>query len=185
MKFLRKWSTPWTIGAFLLMSATGVLMFFHWNSGVNKLAHQWLSWAFLLGVFTHVITNWLAFSRYFKSPLALGVMAVFAVVLGLSFLPLTAPRAEPPTRAVFATLNRTPLSELAPLLHTTPDALVAKVRAKGYAVDGADQTPEQIAVDKKKAPQVLGVIFARDGDKPRGSASKFPVRRFEKTRISG
>lgn len=169
MKFLRKWSTPWTIGAFVLMSVTGVLMFFHWTSGVNKLAHQWLSWAFLFGVVLHVATNWLAFGRYFKSPLALSVMIVFAAVLGLSFLPLTGGKAEPPARAVLATLSRTPLSELAPLVHSTPDAVAARLRAKGFKVTAANQTPEEIAGDPKKAQQVLGVVFARGQVGKRGA----------------
>lgn len=29
MKYLRPWATPLTIGAFAIMSTTGLLMFFH------------------------------------------------------------------------------------------------------------------------------------------------------------
>lgn len=36
----REWATPLTIGSFLLIAVTGVLMFFHLDSGLNKLAHE-------------------------------------------------------------------------------------------------------------------------------------------------
>lgn len=41
MSSLRKWATPLTIGSFLLMGVTGILMFFHLDIGLNKLAHEW------------------------------------------------------------------------------------------------------------------------------------------------
>ena len=33
---LRRWATPLTIGAFMLMSIAGILMFFHINPGISK-----------------------------------------------------------------------------------------------------------------------------------------------------
>ena len=169
MKFLRKWATPWTIGSFLLMSVTGILMFYHLNSPLNKLAHEWLSFAFLAGVVIHVYVNWLAFSRYFKSPVAIVVMLVFAVLLGASFVNLGGARAEPPQRAILAALGRAPLTELAPVVHDTPDALVARLRAKGFAVASSGQSADDIAgKDKKTSLAILAAAFARDRpDQPR------------------
>ncbi len=161
MPLLRKWATPWTIGSFVLMSVTGVLMFYHLNSPLNKLAHQWLSFAFLAGVVVHVWVNWLAFSRYFKAPAAIVVMIVFTAVLAGSFVNLGGAKAEPPTRAVMNSLGRTPLRDLAPIVHMTPGALVAKLQAKGYAARDASQSPDDLAgKDKKRSAAILGVIFA-------------------------
>ena len=50
MSIKREWATPITIGAFLLSAVTGVLLFFHLDSGLNKLAHEWLSWVLLAAV---------------------------------------------------------------------------------------------------------------------------------------
>ena len=165
MNFLRKLVTPLTIGAFVLMATTGVLMFFHKDTGVNKLAHQWLSWLFLTAVVLHVAVNWLAFKRYFLSPKGLAVIGVMLAVLGASFYPWQGIKPEPPARAVMKALGKTPLSELAPIAHATPDELVAKLRARGYAVTSADQTPADIAGDPKKSDAVLGAVFA--GQKPK------------------
>lgn len=45
MTISRNWATPLTIGSFLLMAVTGLLMFFHLDTGLNKAAHEWLGWA--------------------------------------------------------------------------------------------------------------------------------------------
>ncbi len=37
---LRRWATPLIIGAFLLMSVTGVLMFFEIDAGLTAVAHN-------------------------------------------------------------------------------------------------------------------------------------------------
>ena len=54
---LRTWATPATIGAFVLMAGTGVLMFFGWRGGLTEEAHEWLSWLFLAGVVAHLVVT--------------------------------------------------------------------------------------------------------------------------------
>ncbi len=160
MLALRKWVTPLTIGSFVLMATTGVLMFYHLDSGVNKLAHQWFSWLFLTGVMLHVATNWVSFQRYFGSVKGLAVMAVIVAVLGASFYPWRGLKPEPPARSVMKVLGTTSLAELAPIARVTADEVVAKVRSKGFTVTSARQTPADIAGDPKKADAVLGAVFA-------------------------
>lgn len=64
---VRTWATPLTIGAFLLMAATGILMFFGWNTGLTTVAHQWLSWFFLLSAGGHIAANWRPFRNHLKT----------------------------------------------------------------------------------------------------------------------
>jgi hypothetical protein len=63
----REWATPLTAGTFLLMAVTGVLIFFHLDSGLNKAAHEWLGWAMIVGVAAHIVANLPAFKRYLTS----------------------------------------------------------------------------------------------------------------------
>ncbi len=161
MLTLRKWVTPLTIGSFVLMATTGVLMFYHLDSGVNKLAHQWFSWLFLTGVVLHVATNWVSFQRYFTSVKGVAVIAAMLAILGASFYPWQGIKPEPPARSVMKVLGKTPLAELAPIAHATPDEVVARVRAKGFTVTSADQTPADIAGDPKKSDVVVGAVFAQ------------------------
>ena len=100
----RPWITPVVIGAFGLSAVTGVLMFFHLDSGLNKTAHEWLSWAMVIGVLLHLLLNLNAFKRYFTQTTARVVMGVFALVLALSFIPAGGAKSEPgfapPVRAL-------------------------------------------------------------------------------------
>ena len=103
----RNWATPLTVGAFGLLATTGVLMFFHLDTGLNKTAHEWLSWAMLGGVVLHALLNLPAFKRYFTQTTGRVVMGAFALVLALSFLSLGGkggkePGFAPPVRALAA-----------------------------------------------------------------------------------
>ena len=55
--WLRTWAGPLTIGSFGVVATTGILMFFHADSGSMKLAHEWLGWLLVLGVIAHVVLN--------------------------------------------------------------------------------------------------------------------------------
>lgn len=57
MTVSREWATPLTMGAFGLLAVTGVLMFFHLDTGLNKQAHEWLGWVLLIGVSLHLAAN--------------------------------------------------------------------------------------------------------------------------------
>jgi hypothetical protein len=101
---LRTWATPLTIGAFFLMSATGVLMFFEWERGLTAVVHQWFSWLFLAGAGGHIAANVRPFKNHLKSRWGKASVAVFVVVL----------------------------SALASVTHTAPDALVRRLKAHGF-----------------------------------------------------
>ena len=39
---LRAWATPLTIGSSLIVTITGLIMFFHLSPGLTRTAHEWL-----------------------------------------------------------------------------------------------------------------------------------------------
>jgi hypothetical protein len=116
----RPWITPLVMGAFLLSAVTGVLMFFHLDSGLNKLAHEWLSWAMVGGVLLHAALNLPAFKRYFGQKTALTVMGAFALVLALSFIPAAGAKKAPSYAGPVRALADAPLPVLAQVLGKTP-----------------------------------------------------------------
>ncbi|MCG8276944.1 DUF4405 domain-containing protein [Stenotrophomonas sp. NLF4-10] len=64
---LRTWSTPLTIGSFILMAVTGVLMFFDVVPGYLAFAHEWFSWFFLVGAGGHIAVNFRPLVRHLQS----------------------------------------------------------------------------------------------------------------------
>lgn len=81
---LRTWSTPLTIGSFLLMAVTGVLMFFDVVPGYVSFAHEWFSWFFLIGAGGHIAVNIRPMKRHLESSWGRASVALFTVALVLS-----------------------------------------------------------------------------------------------------
>lgn len=162
MQISRDWATPLTIGAFILMATTGILMFFHADMGLNKEAHEWLGWAMVAGVGAHAVANVSSFKRYFAKPSALAIMAVFVLILAASFFiqeDKDGKGGNPGRRATMAVLNA-PISDIAPLAHQTPQALLAELQKAGFVIESPNQSlisvtgPEQ--ANQFKA---LAVVF--------------------------
>lgn len=160
MPFSRDWATPLTIGAFLLMAVTGVLMFFHLDIGLNKAAHEWLGWAMVAGVVCHSIANWPAFKRHLGRRTGLVIIGVFALLLAGSFA-VQPPQqgGNPAVRAGKAVLNA-PVRTVAALSNQTPEALIATLRSAGFQVESAEQTLISVT-GPERDPQfkALGLAF--------------------------
>lgn len=164
MKISREWATPLTIGAFALMATTGVLMFFHLDGQLNKLAHEWLGWVMIIGVALHVAVNWMAFKRYFLvSTKGRAVMAVSALVILGSFMPLPASQEDggvsPPVLAMQAVM-KTPLAQVAPLTGRSPEALRTELKQAGIELVSADQNLDSVVQgDRQRTGVAMRVLF--------------------------
>jgi len=100
MKISREWFTPLTIGSFFLLASTGVLMFFHLDSGMNKLAHKWLSWLLLAAVIAHVSSNGAAFKRHLTVRRTQWIVLGLIVLTAMTFLPDPIRKPNPQKMAV-------------------------------------------------------------------------------------
>ena len=136
---VRKWATPLTIGAFFLMAATGILMFFNVDRGIVSAAHEWLSWLFLLGVAGHVMANFRPFTNSLKSGWGRTSVSVFGIVLVASFFTWGAHTGGQFLAAIQKGLVSVPLTTLAVMTHTEPDLLEQRLNAHGHRrSQGAD-----------------------------------------------
>jgi Domain of unknown function (DUF4405) len=161
MTLSRDWITPLTMGAFLLSAVTGVLMFFHLDSGLNKAAHEWLSWALLAGVAGHVLTNVVGFKRHLAGARGRALVGAFALVLGVSFLPLGGSGGEPPFVAPVRALGQAPLPVLAQVAGLNTAQLRQRLAQAGVQVADDQQTLAQlVGPDTRKQLGVMKRVFA-------------------------
>ncbi len=153
-------ATPLVIGSFLLSAVTGVLMFFHWDSGSNKVIHEWLSWAFLFGAAWHVSMHWKSFRRYWQQRTALLMIGTFLLVLCASFIPVPGrTEGKPPFLAPIQAMARAPLSALAPVLGTNPTALRIRLQDLGIPSQSNEQTLEAlVGTDTRKQVDLLAKL---------------------------
>jgi hypothetical protein len=164
MKISRDWATPLTIGSFGLMAVTGTLMFFHLQSGLNKTAHEWLSWLMMAGVAAHASANWLGFKRYFlSSAQGRGILAASVLVIAGSFVSLPGGReggGSSPQQLAIKALTQSPLAQVAPLTGRSVDTLIADLAAAGIVVRSGEQSLAQaVGSDKERTGTALRVMF--------------------------
>ncbi|MEY5099257.1 MAG: hypothetical protein RJA36_1976 [Pseudomonadota bacterium] len=156
----RSWITPAVIGAFALSAATGVLMFFHLDSGLNKAAHEWLSWALLGAVGLHALLHVAPFKRHLGSAVGRGVVLGFLALLALSFVPAVGKKEHPFSGSVKA-LARLPLPTLAQVAGVSTDELQLRLRQQGLEVADARQSlQELVGADTRAQARVLNRLLA-------------------------
>lgn len=155
----RSWATPLTISSFLLMSATGVLMFFELDRGLVVVAHQWFSWLFLAGAAGHITANFRPFKNHFKSAGTRTTAIIFASVVVASLFSwgrMTGPQMK---RPIELALVDAPLSSLAGVTHTEPDVLIGRFKAHGV-VATEQQSIREIAIKSGVGEnRLLGLVF--------------------------
>lgn len=137
---IQRYATPLTTGLFTVSTISGLALFFHWAPGTFHAMHEWLSVLLLAPFAFHFARNWRSLAAYAKRrTLILPMLACFAIAVPFAVAGLgTSGGGNPASRAV-AVMTNAPLADIAPLLKTTPDALLATLRAKGIAT--ADATP--------------------------------------------
>ena len=85
---LRAWATPSVLGAMVISSVTGVLLFFEADTGFAKLAHQWLGWLLVIGAIAHAYTNRAALGAHLRGVKGRVVLAVFVLTTIAVIVPL-------------------------------------------------------------------------------------------------
>jgi hypothetical protein len=159
---LREWATPLTIGAFFLMSVTGVVMFFHLDTGLNKVAHEWLGWVMVAGVGAHAAANWSAFKRYFlANRTARLIIGLSLVVLAGSFVGLPGGRqGQPPQVMALKAVTKAPISAVAPLSGRTAGQVLQDLARAGINLPNTDASLDSVlANNREMQAKAMGVLF--------------------------
>lgn len=164
MKVQREWITPLTMGAFGVLAVTGVLMFFHLDSTLNKAAHEWLSWLLLAGVAGHAAVNWPALRRHLAGWRGRTVLGVAALLLAVTFVPLPGRSGGPPFMAPVRALADAPVTVLAAVARTTPQAMRERLAQAGHApASDADSVKTLAGGDLGDQMRVLSAVLEPAG----------------------
>jgi hypothetical protein len=160
MTLQRNWVTPLTTGAFLLMAVTGILIFFHMDSGLNKAAHEWLGWILIISVGLHVAVNFTGFKHHLNSRRGQLLIGTFAVLLLLSFSGAGG-RDEPPFAAPVRALAEAPLATLAQVARLSPEQMRQRLMTAGISPISDQQTLNNlVGSDLRLQIRILGIVFS-------------------------
>ena len=84
MKKLRSWVTQVTIGSFLVIGVTGLLMFLGVSGGLIVVAHEWISLIFIVVASLHTWLNWSAVRKSLSRARGIIVVGFFTALLAIS-----------------------------------------------------------------------------------------------------
>ena len=160
MKTNRKWATPVTAGAFVLMALTGLLMFFHFDRGSNHLVHEWAGLILVLAVAFHLSANFSNFKKHISSRIGLSLIAVFVMVFLLSFLQFEEKKTPPNWAGPIRALAEMPLIDLANLAKINFNELREKLKVEKIIIDSKDQSIQDlVGPNLRRQAFALKLIF--------------------------
>ena len=139
-------------------------MFFEFNVGFIWVAHEWLCWAFILGVVAHIMINLPAFKKHLRTKVGIWMIGIFGVILAASIIsPSGGLKRMPPERRAVENVANADLGTVAILAKTTPDALIEKLKKNGVAVENAQQTLRQLSGgSREEERELFGIVFAAE-----------------------
>lgn len=160
MKLMKAMITPFTIGSFFVMAVTGMLMFFHLNTGLNKFAHEWLSWVFVAAVLLHtVFINKRSFLSYFKRVGPVVAIGLFMTVPVLTYLAGNED-ARHPFQRVARTLYHADLPLVSQLLNISDQQLKNRLEGQGLVTTPLDTSLKTIAKrNGLKNKEIMEMLF--------------------------
>jgi 4-amino-4-deoxy-L-arabinose transferase-like glycosyltransferase len=158
---LRNWVTPLTVGSFLLVGFTGVLMLFGYRSGSVNALHEAFSLVFVIAAVLHTWLNWGAIRLHLSRATGRFVIGLFAILLVVSLIPFgeRTDRGRIPSRAAVAVLLDAPIEAVAALTRRTPVELREALNQQGIRVTSDALTVAEVARQNQADPvRVLAAI---------------------------
>lgn len=169
MKRLRSWVTPITIGSFLLIGVTGLLMFFKVRGGVIVVVHEWLSPIFVVGACLHIWLNWGAVRANLSRARGIIIVGLFTALLAFSIAPFEEVEEharehghgqEVIGRRAAELLLRASISTVAELTGRTPQQLRDSLGRHGVRVASDEVTLADAARQSQVSPvRVLDAVL--------------------------
>ena len=157
---LRSWATPLTIGSTLIVTITGVMLFFHLTPGLTRPAHEWLGWVMAAAMLAHVLVNWRAFTGYFRRPVAIAILSLSAALMALTpldILPSTATAS--PVSAVMGAMGRASLATVADLAGLTEAEAVTRLTEAGLDASAGQTMASLTKGERAVQLQVVELLF--------------------------
>lgn len=156
---INRFATPLTTGLFIVSAISGIALFFHWSQGEFHAMHEWLSMLLIVPFALHVWKNWRGLVGYAKrKTLLIPLVASLLVALPFAVSGFMGSNGGNPAFRAIPLMTQAHLSDLAPLLKTTPDALLATLKQQGYQAQSTDETIDALATAANK--QASEILFA-------------------------
>lgn len=153
--------TPVTIVAFLVSTVTGVMLLLHWNVGLVRFSHEWLSVVFSAVAIWHLARNWKSFTAYLRRNAGLAVFAI-SLAASIVFTGFTGTSSSASPGAVFRALANATLDKAAPAFGMTSSEAIALLTSANIEALGSE-TLNGIGTRTGVGPAAIATLLATKG----------------------
>lgn len=140
---IKKTTTSLTIGAFIVVSITGMLLFFDLAAGSIRATHEWMSLLFVLSGLLHVYSHKKALFNYFSNKY---LIIIFTVLLSGGLLFISSFNDIYASGAAYKKLINAKLEHLAPIFNANAQEIDVKLKNMGLTLKSRDQSLNDVAI---------------------------------------
>jgi hypothetical protein len=153
--------TPVTTVAFIVSTVTGGMLLFHWNAGLVRFSHEWLSVVFSVVAIWHLSKNRKAFTAYLRRNAALAVFSI-SLIVSVVFTGVTGTTSNVNPGAIFRAISNATLDAAAPAFGMAPGDAIAVLRSADIEALGSE-TLNEIGARTGVAPARIATLLATKG----------------------
>jgi uncharacterized membrane protein len=155
----REFATSMTALMFLVIGATGVMMYFHILDKYTKQMHEILGLVFVAAVLAHVFVHYKSMKQYFSKKIFL-IISVLTLVT-VSVFVLNAPEGKSSKKILAEGVFNSNIEKSFVLFADNADLAKTRLTQAGLKIQGLE-TIDQIAKENKTSPfRVVQVISAK------------------------
>lgn len=155
----RELATSFTTFLFLIISITGILMFFHLFDKYTKSMHEILGLVFVAVVILHVLFNWKSMKNYFTNKIFHSA-AIITSIVALGFILSTSDQPNP-KRVVFNSLFNKPIEKTFVLFNDDYKTVKETLKKAGLKIEEGNSI-KQIAKQNKVSPFKIVSLLTKE-----------------------
>lgn len=153
MKLKKEFVTPYLVFIFLIVGATGVLMFFHLLDDYTKVVHEFLGISFVVFAIFHIRMNWSSIKNYAKRKQLL-LPSIAILIISIAFI-VGGKMHGNLEHDILEKVLRSPVSDSFKLLNG--DYLQAEeiLKKNNIIIEDPSKSLEEISIQNKKSPEEI------------------------------
>lgn len=145
-------------GVFLVVSITGVLMFFMVESFSMNAVHAWVGMGFVLVGVYHLIKNFSPFKSYMKHTSST-IILLLIIVGSIWYIKPIDDGLVSPKKSMMKAIFTQPLSTVCIFFNKDVDKAMINMSSKGVIIKDSNQTLKQIAKQNNKDMKKIFFMF--------------------------
>lgn len=154
---IREVATSLTTLVFLVIAISGVMMYFHFNTGVVKELHEILGLVFVVAALLHVIMNWKSMRNYFSKKIFISITLIVTII-SILFVSQNLNKGQNPKAVLMQKVLNAPIQDSFKILNGKYANAISELEAQGIDISEG-KTIREIAQSNKTSPfRIIAII---------------------------